>query len=75
VSNSPYFEKVRLGPLSLTCFFSGESQDAHESVYGDGGDEKKAKFSHELIAGAAAFEGFKLFEDQQRKEGMSDSRF
>ncbi|SLM33527.1 -like antibiotic response protein [Lasallia pustulata] len=50
-----------------------ESQDAHQQVYGqgggDGGFDNQAKFSHELIAGGAAFEGFKLFEDKQRKEG------
>ncbi|KAL8722174.1 MAG: hypothetical protein Q9181_007547, partial [Wetmoreana brouardii] len=46
----------------------GESQDAHEQVYGSGGYENEAKFSHELIGGAAAFEGMKLFEDRQRKE-------
>lgn len=31
--------------------------------------EHKAKFSHELISGAAAFEGMKMFEDHQRREG------
>ncbi|KAL8735756.1 MAG: hypothetical protein Q9166_000619 [cf. Caloplaca sp. 2 TL-2023] len=50
-------------------FGFGESQDAHEQVYGSGGYENQAKFSHELIGGAAAFEGMKLFEDHQRKEG------
>lgn len=54
----------------------GDSQDAHEQVYGGGNNDdedygNKAKFSHELIAGAASFEGFKLFEDHQRKEGKS----
>ncbi|KAK5071636.1 hypothetical protein LTR64_004585 [Lithohypha guttulata] len=44
-----------------------ESRDAHQQVYGD--DDNQAKFSHELIGGAAAFEGMKLFEDRQRKEG------
>jgi len=47
----------------------GESQDAHQQVYGSGGYDNQAKFSHELVAGAASFEGFKLFEDHQRKEG------
>lgn len=48
----------------------GESEDAHQQVYTDGGGyDNQAKFSHELIAGAASFEGFKLFEDHQRKEG------
>ncbi|EHY54928.1 hypothetical protein HRR83_005813 [Exophiala dermatitidis] len=46
-----------------------ESRDAHQQVYGDGGYDNQAKFSHELIAGGAAFEGMKLFEDRQRKEG------
>lgn len=49
---------------------SGESEDAHQQVYDQGeGYDHKAKFSHELITGAASFEGFKLFEDHQRKEG------
>ncbi|KAL8831113.1 MAG: hypothetical protein Q9170_005438 [Blastenia crenularia] len=50
-------------------FGFGESQDAHEQIYGSGGYDNQAKFSHELIGGAAAFEGMKLFEDHQRKEG------
>ncbi|MCJ1448233.1 MAG: hypothetical protein MMC23_008747 [Stictis urceolatum] len=45
----------------------------HDEVYRqDGGydnPERKGKFSHELVAGAASFEGFKLYEDHQRKEG------
>ena len=45
------------------------AQDSHQEVYGNGGYDNQAKFSHELIAGGAAFEGFKLFEDHQRKEG------
>ncbi|MCJ1264793.1 hypothetical protein MMC22_004668 [Lobaria immixta] len=50
----------------------GESEDAHQQVYDQGGGyDNQAKFSHELIAGAASFEGFKLFEDHQRKEGMN----
>ena len=38
-----------------------------------GGYDNQAKFSHELVAGGAAFEGFKLFEDHQRKEGKHQS--
>lgn len=45
-----------------------DSQDAHQQVYG-GGEQHEAKFSHELVGGAAAFEAMKLFEDRQRKEG------
>jgi len=46
-----------------------EARDAHQEVYGSGGYDNQAKFSHELIGGAAAFEGMKLYEDHQRKEG------
>ena len=57
----------------LTGRRSGESQDAHDQVYNQGGGydnpDNQAKFSHELVAGGAAFEGFKLYEDHQRKEG------
>jgi hypothetical protein len=50
--------------------WTDDAQDAHQQVYGSGGYENQAKFSHELIAGAASFEGMKLFEDHQRKEGV-----
>ncbi len=40
----------------------------HQQVY-DGDEDHQAKFSHELIGGAAAFEGMKLYEDKQRREG------
>lgn len=40
-------------------------EEHHEQVYGN----HEAKFSHELVAGAASFEAAKLFEDQQRREG------
>lgn len=43
-----------------------DGRDAHQQVYGQ---EHEAKFSHELIGGAAAFEGMKIYEDRQRKEG------
>jgi len=54
-----------------------ESHDAYQQVYNqdqdqyNGGpdDPNQGKFSHELVAGAASFEAFKLFEDRQRKEG------
>ncbi|KAJ9661553.1 hypothetical protein H2198_001933 [Neophaeococcomyces mojaviensis] len=48
-----------------------DSRDAHQQVYGEDQQPNEAKFSHELIGGAAAFEGMKLFEDQQRKEGKT----
>lgn len=42
-----------------------DSQQDHEQFHNEG------KFSHELVAGAASFEGFKLWEDHQRKEGKT----
>lgn len=55
----------------------GESEDAHNEVYRENGGYEnpnhEAKFSHELLGGAAAFEGMKLFEDRQRKEGTQHS--
>jgi len=49
----------------------GESKDAHDEVYGNAdGEPREGKFSHELLAGAASFEAFKLFEDKQRKDGQ-----
>lgn len=44
----------------------GFGDDDHRAVYGG---EHKAKFSHELVAGAASFEAMKMFEDRQRREG------
>ena len=50
-----------------------DAQNDHQQVYdNDGGynqPEHEAKWGHELLAGAASFEGMKLFEDHQRKEG------
>ncbi|KAL2001842.1 hypothetical protein VTN02DRAFT_1133 [Thermoascus thermophilus] len=45
-----------------------ESRDAHEQVYGEE-NRHEGKLSHELLAGAASFAGFKAFEDYQRKQG------
>jgi hypothetical protein len=47
----------------------GESQDQYQQVYEQDQQPHEGKFSHELIAGAASFAGFKAFEDHQRKEG------
>ncbi|RAL12737.1 DUF3759 domain-containing protein, partial [Aspergillus homomorphus CBS 101889] len=47
-----------------------QSDDAHRQVY-EGQQHHEAKFSHELLAGAASFEGMKLFEDHQRKQGKT----
>lgn len=48
----------------------GDSEKAYDQVYqNDNFEENKSSFGHELIAGGAAFAGFKAFEDHQRKEG------
>ena len=61
-------------PFADIMSTSDDAQQAHQEVYQqDGGydnPDNKAKFSHELVAGAASFEGFKLYEDHQRKEGQ-----
>lgn len=52
----------------------GFHEDAHEQVYSGNYDgqyeDHQAKFSHEFVAGAAAFEATKLYEDRQRREGV-----
>ncbi|KAF9737099.1 hypothetical protein PMIN03_006734 [Paraphaeosphaeria minitans] len=48
----------------------GESEQAYDQVYqNDNFENHKSSFGHELVAGGAAFAGFKAFEDHQRKEG------
>lgn len=42
-----------------------DMQDAHHQVY----HEHKANLAHELLAGAAAFEAVKAWEDKQKEEG------
>jgi len=46
----------------------GDAQDQYQQVY-DNDQPHEGKLSHELIAGAGAFAGFKAFEDHQRNEG------
>lgn len=52
----------------LTFTATGESHDAYNQVYSDD-QPNESSFGHELVAGGAAFAGFKAFEDHQRKEG------
>jgi len=47
-----------------------DSRNDHQQVY-NGDERHEGKFSHEVIGGAAAFEGMKLFEDKQRREGKT----
>ena len=37
------------------------------------GGTHEAKFSHELVAGAASFEAMKVFENHQRQDGQAVS--
>jgi hypothetical protein len=47
------------------------NEDRYQQVYeNDNFEENKSSFGHELIAGGAAFAGFKAFEDHQRAEGQ-----
>ncbi|KAH6881559.1 hypothetical protein BKA58DRAFT_4486 [Alternaria rosae] len=46
------------------------NEDNYQQVYENGNfEENKSSLGHEVIAGGAAFAGFKAFEDHQRKEG------
>ncbi|KAH8732056.1 EXS family-domain-containing protein [Phaeosphaeriaceae sp. PMI808] len=50
--------------------FWDQNEDNYKRVYeNDQFEEHKSSFGHELIAGGAAFAGFKAFEDHQRAEG------
>ncbi|KAF2455526.1 hypothetical protein BDY21DRAFT_386889 [Lineolata rhizophorae] len=44
-------------------------RDSHEAYKEVAGSDNQANFGHELIAGGAAFAGFKAFEDHQRRKG------
>jgi len=53
-------------------FDHDDGRDCREQVYNYDGpiqDEHKAKFSHEVIAGAAGFEAMKAYEDHLRDRG------
>ena len=52
----------------------GDSEESYDRVYNnDNFEEHKSSLGHEVIAGGAAFAGFKAFEDHQRREGSSAS--
>ena len=63
------FRSLFLVECSLTPTPPDQGQNDHQQVYGGEQQQHEGKFSHELLAGGAAFEGMKLFEDHQRKEG------
>merc|ERR1739838_420314 len=50
----------------------GESHDAYNQMYDNNNQpqfDNQSSLGHEVIAGGAAFAGFKAFEDHQRSEG------
>ncbi|KAH7550832.1 hypothetical protein J3E72DRAFT_314704 [Bipolaris maydis] len=50
--------------------FWDKNEDNYQKVYeNENFEEHKSSLGHEIIAGGAAFAGFKAFEDHQRKEG------
>jgi len=59
----------------LTTLWLTPPPDKHEDNYrqvyeNDNFEENKSSLGHEVIAGGAAFAGFKMFEDRQRAEGQ-----
>ncbi|KAK6543493.1 hypothetical protein TWF694_000239 [Orbilia ellipsospora] len=51
-------------------FHGSDHEDAHEQVYG--GNKHQSEWSHELIAGAAAFEAAKAYETRNGgKHGLT----
>jgi hypothetical protein len=73
-TQSPWVSGVRC-PAHTSAWKSTDrstdkGEDSYEQVYNnDNFEENKSSFGHELVAGGAAFAGFKAFEDHQRKEG------
>ncbi|KAF2113669.1 hypothetical protein BDV96DRAFT_578193 [Lophiotrema nucula] len=50
----------------------GDAEQSYDKVYNNDNfdqDKNESSFGHEVVAGGAAFAGFKAFEDHQRKEG------
>jgi hypothetical protein len=56
----------------MTDLYADEAKEHRDAVYNG---EHQSHLSHEVVAGGAAFEAMKLFEDRQRSEGkLSDAR-
>jgi hypothetical protein len=71
VSDTGYQSRCHGSSLLTRALPIGESQDAYNQVYNGEGQQNESSFGHELIAGGAAFAGFKAFEDHQRNEGKA----
>ncbi|KZZ90068.1 hypothetical protein AAP_04018 [Ascosphaera apis ARSEF 7405] len=51
-----------------------DSEKAHEEVYnGDEMEHHHAKFSHNVIAGAASYQAMKAYSDHKAKHGTPDN--
>jgi hypothetical protein len=60
----------RTRSVPVTKTLPDHNEDRYQQVYeNDNFEENKSSFGHEMIAGGAAFAGFKAFEDHQRSEG------
>ncbi|KAK3986300.1 hypothetical protein QBC44DRAFT_361640 [Cladorrhinum sp. PSN332] len=58
----------------MGIFSFHEAKRARDSIYSSSDEipeEHKAKFSHEMIGGAAAFEAMHMWEKEQRKKGKT----
>ena|ERR1700709_190882 len=62
----PFLGVTKREEADINCF-SGESEQSYNDVQQS---DNQSSFGHEMIAGAASFGAFKIFEDRQRKEGM-----
>ncbi|UZJ51611.1 hypothetical protein CBS101457_000931 [Exobasidium rhododendri] len=47
------------------------SSDSHQEVYNN--QPREGKWSHELVGGAAAFEGMRKYEQYEEKEGKPEN--
>lgn len=61
-------EVSRAAAASAALCFADEQRRAYEEVQ-YAGEEHKAKLSHELIGGAAAFAAMKAYQDHQEANG------
>ncbi|KAE8351128.1 putative phosphoglycerate mutase family protein [Aspergillus coremiiformis] len=59
--------------LSRSGNDSEQAQSYNQFQNYDGSEEHKAKFSHELIAGAASYEAMKAYDDHVAKNGQPPS--
>jgi len=59
---------VKFGPMGL--FSHHHARDAYDQVYGGG--RPPHEVTHELLAGAAAFEAMRMYEHHREREGIPE---